>query len=157
VWWVVTTGIGWVFGSAVRVPPGHPLLFASVAAFLSILVGLWRGPRVDLAPWLAAGLLALAAHRAGLPAPLPLVIGSFGGAALGAWVELRWKSRPMTGGPQARRSESDAPREAGPMTGGPQARRSESDAPREAGPMTGGPQARRSESDAPREAGKPQP
>jgi 4-azaleucine resistance transporter AzlC len=88
--WVAVTAVGHLAGSAVRVPPGHPLYFASVAAFLSIMVGLWRGPRVDLAPWLVAGLVAVAAHRAGWPAPLPLLCGSFAGAALGAWVELRW-------------------------------------------------------------------
>jgi hypothetical protein len=33
--------------------------------------------------------VALAAHRAGLPVPLPLLLGSFAGAALGAWIELR--------------------------------------------------------------------
>jgi 4-azaleucine resistance transporter AzlC len=91
--WVVTTGIGHLAGSLVRVPPGHPLYFASVAAFISILVGLWRGPRVDLAPWVVAGLVALAAHRAGLPVPLPLLAGTFAGAALGAWIELRDRAR----------------------------------------------------------------
>jgi 4-azaleucine resistance transporter AzlC len=90
--WVATTAVGHLAGSVVRVPPGHPLYFASVAAFLSILVGLWRGPRVDLAPWVVAGLVALAAHRAGLPVPLPLLLGSFAGAALGAWIELRGRS-----------------------------------------------------------------
>jgi hypothetical protein len=44
---------------------------------------------VDLAPWIVAGLVALAAHRAGLPVPIPLLLGSFAGAALGAWIELR--------------------------------------------------------------------
>lgn len=87
--WVVTTTAGHLAASVVRLPPGHPLFFASVAAFLSILVGLWRGPRVDLAPWAVAGLVALAAHRAGWPAPLPLLLGSFAGAALGAWIEVR--------------------------------------------------------------------
>lgn len=89
--WIVTASAGHLAGSAVRMPPGHPLYFAAVAAFLSILVGLWRGPRLDLGPWVVAGLLAVAAMRAGLPAPLPLLIGSFGGAALGAWLELRGK------------------------------------------------------------------
>lgn len=92
--WVATTAVGHLAGSAIRVPPGHPLFFASVAAFLSILVGLWRGPRVDLAPWAVAGLVALAAHRAGLPVPLPLLLGSFAGAALGAWIELRGRGLP---------------------------------------------------------------
>jgi 4-azaleucine resistance transporter AzlC len=92
--WVGSTLVGHLAGSVVRLPPGHPLFFASVAAFISILVGLWRGPRVDLAPWAVAGLVALAAHRAGLPAPLPLLAGSFAGAALGAWIELRGRSLP---------------------------------------------------------------
>jgi 4-azaleucine resistance transporter AzlC len=87
--WVPTTAIGHLAGSMVRVPPGHPLFFASVAAFLSIMVGLWRGPRVDLGPWAVAGLVALAAHRAELAVPLPLLLGSFAGAGLGAWLELR--------------------------------------------------------------------
>jgi 4-azaleucine resistance transporter AzlC len=92
--WAATTAVGHLAGSAVRVPPGHPLYFASVAAFLSIMVGLWRGPRVDLGPWAVAGLVALAAHRAGLPPPLPLLMGSFAGAALGAWIELRGRGVP---------------------------------------------------------------
>jgi 4-azaleucine resistance transporter AzlC len=87
--WVMSTMVGHVAGSVVRLAPGHPLFFASTAAFLSIMVGLWRGPRVDLGPWAVAGLVALASHRAGLPAPLPLLLGSFSGAALGAWAELR--------------------------------------------------------------------
>ncbi|WP_372624005.1 AzlC family ABC transporter permease [Falsiroseomonas sp.] len=87
--WVLTTAAGYLASSAVRLPAGHPLYFASVAAFLSILVGLWRGVRVDLLPWLLAGVVALAAHRAGLPVPLPLLAGTFAGATLGAWREMR--------------------------------------------------------------------
>ncbi|WP_210191652.1 MULTISPECIES: AzlC family ABC transporter permease [Rhodomicrobium] len=87
--WLLATLVGHVAGSVVRLPPGHPLFFASTAAFLSIMVGLWRGPRVDFGPWAVAGLVALAAHRAGLPPPLPLLLGTVSGAALGAWVELR--------------------------------------------------------------------
>ncbi len=87
--WVVSCSVGYVVGAAVRVPPGHPVFFASTAAFLSILVPLWRGARVDVLPWLAAGLVALAAHRAGWPVPLPLLAGTFAGAATGAWQEMR--------------------------------------------------------------------
>ena len=92
--WVPTTAVGHLAGSLVRVPPGHPMFFASVAAFLSIMVGLWRGPRADLGPWAVAGLVALAAHRAALPVPLPLLLGSFAGAAVGAWVDLRGRGWP---------------------------------------------------------------
>jgi len=38
--------------------------------------------------------VALAAHRAALPVPLPLLLGSFAGAALGAWVDLRGRGWP---------------------------------------------------------------
>jgi 4-azaleucine resistance transporter AzlC len=92
--WVACTAVGHLLGSAVRVPPGHPLFFASLAAFVSILVPLWRGPRVDLAPWLVAACVAIAAQRAGLPMPVPLLAGTFAGAALGAALELRGRSLP---------------------------------------------------------------
>ncbi|MFN4166653.1 MAG: azaleucine resistance protein AzlC, partial [Ferrovibrio sp.] len=54
-----------------------------------ILVPLWRGARLDLLPWLVAGLVAIAAHRAALPVPVPLLAGTFAGATLGAWLEIR--------------------------------------------------------------------
>jgi 4-azaleucine resistance transporter AzlC len=90
--WLVTTSVGHLASSLVKLPPGHPLFFASVAAFLSILVGLWRNARLDLAPWAVAALVAIAAHRAGLPVPLPLLAGTFAGAAVGAWMEPRAKA-----------------------------------------------------------------
>jgi 4-azaleucine resistance transporter AzlC len=91
--WVATVAVGFLGGGLLQVPPGHPLFFAAIAAFLSILVPLWRGPRVDLLPWLVAGMVALAAHRGALPVPLPLLLGSFAGAGLGAWIETRKGSR----------------------------------------------------------------
>lgn len=87
--WVAAVLAGHLGGGLLQVQPGHPLFFASIAAFLSILASLWRGARVDALPWLVAGLVALAAHWAGWPVPLPLLLGSFAGAALGAWIELR--------------------------------------------------------------------
>ncbi|WP_342449424.1 AzlC family ABC transporter permease [Falsiroseomonas frigidaquae] len=92
--WVVTVLAGHLGGGLLQVPPGHPLFFASIAAFLSILVPLWRGARVDALPWVVAGLVALAAHRAGWPVPLPLLLGTFAGAGLGAWIEMRGRGAP---------------------------------------------------------------
>ncbi|MBL6458085.1 AzlC family ABC transporter permease [Belnapia sp. T6] len=86
--WMVMCGVGHVFGAAVRLPPGHPVFFASVAALASILVPLWRG-RADLLPWGLAGVLALAAHGLGLGPPWPVLIGALGGAAAGAAMDGR--------------------------------------------------------------------
>lgn len=87
--WLVAVAIGHIFGAAVRLPPGHPLYFAAVATFCAILVPVWQGVRRDLLPWALAAAVALAAWKAGLGAPWPLLAGALSGAALGAWLELR--------------------------------------------------------------------
>lgn len=87
--WLVAVAVGHVFGSAVRLPPGHPLYFAAIATFCAILVPVWQGVRRDLLPWALAAAVALTAWWAGLGAPWPLLAGALSGAALGAWLELR--------------------------------------------------------------------
>ncbi|WP_235907847.1 AzlC family ABC transporter permease [Siccirubricoccus phaeus] len=87
--WVLASGLGHVFASTIRLPPGHPVFFAASAALMSVLVPIWRG-RSDLLPWILAGLLALLAHGGlGLGAPWPVLIGALGGAAAGAARDLR--------------------------------------------------------------------
>jgi predicted branched-subunit amino acid permease len=79
--WMAMVTLGHLLGGAVRLPPGHPALFAATAAVLALLVPLWRGARADLLPW-AAGLVALAAQGAlGLGAPWPVLAGAAAGAA----------------------------------------------------------------------------
>ncbi|GAC1342919.1 MAG: AzlC family ABC transporter permease [Acetobacteraceae bacterium] len=56
--WVAFTAVGHLVGTAMRPPPGHPLFFAALAVFVSILVPMWRG-RGDLLPWAAAAGAAL--------------------------------------------------------------------------------------------------
>lgn len=87
--WMAAVALGFGLAGVIALPPGHPLLFAGPAAFAGLLVPLFRGVRQDLAPFVSAGLLAVAAQRAGLPTPLPLLVGALAGAALGAWLELR--------------------------------------------------------------------
>jgi len=81
--WMAMCAIGHGFGAALRLPAGHPIFFASVAALMSILVPIWRG-RSELLPWGIAALLALAVHELGLGAPWPVLAGALGGAAAGA-------------------------------------------------------------------------
>nr|WP_256476124.1 AzlC family ABC transporter permease [Siccirubricoccus soli] len=87
--WMLMCGTGHVFASAIRLPPGHPVFFASLAALMSVLVPIWRGAS-DLLPWVAAGMLALLAHGVlGLGAPWPVLLGALGGGAIGAARDLR--------------------------------------------------------------------
>ncbi|MCK8786128.1 AzlC family ABC transporter permease [Roseomonas sp. NAR14] len=84
--WVGTTMLGHTLADVVRLPPGHPLFFAGLGAFVGMLVPLWRGAR-DLVPWGVAAAVAVAANRAGLGAPWPVLAGALSGAAAGAAME----------------------------------------------------------------------
>ena len=86
--WMATCAVGHGLGALVRLPAGHPVFFASLAALLAILVPIWRG-RGDLLPWGVAGLVALAVQAAGLGAPWPVLAGALAGAAAGAARDLR--------------------------------------------------------------------
>ncbi len=91
--WLVMCAVGHSLGALVRLPAGHPLLFASLATLLSLLVPIWRGWRSDLLPWAAAGLVALAAHGvAGLGQPWPVLAGALAGATAGAALDA-WRER----------------------------------------------------------------
>ena len=93
VFWVVFCAAGHVFAGLVSLPRDHPVFFGAVACFVSILVALWRGPGKDLPPWILAAVLAIVTARLGVPPPLPLLIGALGGAALGAWQDMRREAR----------------------------------------------------------------
>lgn len=84
VFWVASTMVGHAFAGVIRLPAGHPVLFASLATMLALMVPLFRG-RVDILPWAVAGLAALAVHKAGLGQPWPVLAGALLGAAVGAW------------------------------------------------------------------------
>ena len=72
--WTITTAVGHYAGSALRPPPGHPVFFAALAVFVSMLAGMWRGRRdvLPYGPWLSlASILCLLVGRAGLHWYLP--------------------------------------------------------------------------------------
>ena len=86
--WVVTTGLGHVLGAVVRPAPGHPLFFAALAVFVSMLTQMWRG-RVDLVPWIVAAVVS-----SGVAQLLPgtfwyIVAGAIAGSVVGGVRDVR--------------------------------------------------------------------
>ena len=60
-------------------PPGHPIFFAGLAVFVSILAGQWRGAG-DFLPWLIAAGVAIAVSLLFPGAPWFIVAGSLAGS-----------------------------------------------------------------------------
>ena len=60
--WIVGSVAGFLLGQAIAPKPGHPLFFAAVAVFITLLVPMWKGRR-DLVPWIVAALTAVRVSR----------------------------------------------------------------------------------------------
>jgi predicted branched-subunit amino acid permease len=86
--WVVFTAVGHLVGSVIRPPPGHPIFFAALAVFVSILVLMWRGRR-DVLPWAVAAVAALAIARLLPGTSWHIVGGALVGSAVGV-ARDRW-------------------------------------------------------------------
>jgi predicted branched-subunit amino acid permease len=83
--WLGSTVAGALFASMVVDPRALGLDFAFTAAFIAILVGLWRG-RVDLWPWATAvAATALLVELTPLDPSWSLVAGGLSGAGVAAW------------------------------------------------------------------------
>ena len=80
--WVVFTAVGHVLGGVLQPPPGHPIFFAGLAVFVSILVPMWHGRR-DLLPWAVAAATALAIARLLPGTSWHIIGGALAGAATG--------------------------------------------------------------------------
>jgi predicted branched-subunit amino acid permease len=86
--WLASTTVGFLCASKLDLPPHHPLFFGALAAFIALLVPLWRG-RADTLPWVVAGGTALLfAHM--LPHTSWYIVagalsGCLAGAAKEAW------------------------------------------------------------------------
>lgn len=86
--WVVGTAAGHLLGATMRPAPGHPLFFTSLAVFIAVAVGMWRG-RSDLVPWLTAATVAVIASRV-MSGTAYIVLGALAGAAAGV-LRDRWR------------------------------------------------------------------
>ena len=80
--WVGATLVGLTVGAALGDPARWGLDFAFTAAFVALLAGMWRGKR-DLAPWIVAAVVALAAAR-WLPGKWYILLGGIAGSVAGA-------------------------------------------------------------------------
>jgi len=88
--WIMTNAIGHAVGAFVQPPPGHPLFFAALAIFVSMLVNMWRGPR-DILPWVVAAVVAVTVAQLLPGGSWHIVGGALAGSLVGG---LREHYRP---------------------------------------------------------------
>jgi len=86
--WIVTTTAGFLLARSLNLPPHHPIFFGALAAFLALLVPLWRG-RVDILPWLAAGGTAAAVAQLLPHTSWYILSGAIAGCLAGALLDQR--------------------------------------------------------------------
>ncbi len=89
--WMGATTAGFVLASILNLPPHHPIFFGALAAFLALLVPLWRG-KADVFPWAAAGGTAALVARALPHSSWYILGGALGGSLAGALVDL-WRDK----------------------------------------------------------------
>jgi 4-azaleucine resistance transporter AzlC len=90
--WVISTIAGFLLGEIVRPASGHPLFFTALAAFVALLVPMWRGVRRDLLPWVAAAVTAVVVSRLLPGTTWHILAGALVGGGVGA---LRDRVRPV--------------------------------------------------------------
>ena len=86
--WVAASVAGFLAGAALHLPPGHPLFFAALAAFIALLVPMWRGSH-EAAPWLVAAVVASVVARALPGTAWYIVAGAAAGSLAGALRDRR--------------------------------------------------------------------
>lgn len=83
--WCGGTAAGYVLGEAIRNPAVYALDFAFVAVFTALTTSLWRG-RKDLAPWVAAAVVAVLVERM-IPGKWYVVAGGVAGGVAAIFSE----------------------------------------------------------------------
>jgi predicted branched-subunit amino acid permease len=86
--WMVSTTAGFLCASSLQLPPHHPLFFGALAAFVALLVPLWRGV-ADTLPWAVAGIVAILLAQILPHTSWYIVGGALSGCAAGAVQDSR--------------------------------------------------------------------
>jgi predicted branched-subunit amino acid permease len=81
--WVVMSAVGHAAGATLQLPPGHPLFFCSLAVFVCMLAGQWRG-KIDILPWVVAGSVAVTTSLIWPGSFTYIVAGAVAGSLTGA-------------------------------------------------------------------------
>lgn len=81
--WLAASTIGFLCASSLNLPPHHPLFFGALAAFIALLVPLWRG-KADLLPWAVAGIVAVLLAQLLPHTSWYIIGGALSGCAAGA-------------------------------------------------------------------------
>jgi predicted branched-subunit amino acid permease len=84
--WLIASTIGFLCASTLDLPPHHPLFFGALAAFIALLVPLWRG-RSDALPWVVAGGVSLLIAHLLPHTSWYIVAGALSGCLAGALKE----------------------------------------------------------------------
>lgn len=90
--WVIGTVGGFLLGNLAPDPAAWSLDFAATAIFVALIAGIWRG-KSDALPWLAAALVAIAAHHV-LAGPWYVPLGAAAGVLMGQIMERSSGSLP---------------------------------------------------------------
>lgn len=92
VFWLASSLAGFELGALLHPRRDHPLFFAAPAAFISLLVPLWRGWR-DALPWLLAAAVAIPLARFLPHGAWHVVAAAVAAAAWGAFRDRREEER----------------------------------------------------------------
>lgn len=89
--WMISSTAGFLLGRRFSLPPDHPLFFGALAAFLALLVPLWRS-RADILPWLVAGGASATAAQLLPHSAWYILIGAVSGCLAGAVMDTKRRS-----------------------------------------------------------------
>lgn len=81
--WLITSTVGFLLARTMDLPPHHPIFFGALAAFLALLVPLWRS-KADVLPWLVAGGMSAVAAQLLPHTSWYILIGALSGCLSGA-------------------------------------------------------------------------